>query len=73
VYNNHINNGTGAATMEKKVFHLKGKTIKSVPAHPYNKGNGQIGYTDNWKIANAFNKRFGAPVIPARETFEGCA
>lgn len=58
---------------ERKEFLRKGKVVRLVKAYPYSAGNGEVRYTDNRKVAEAMNNRFGAPVLPARETFEGAA
>lgn len=60
-------------TQVGKVFHLKGKTRKTVKAIPFIKPDGSTGYTDNRKVAESFNARFGHLVLPARERSDGAA
>jgi hypothetical protein len=57
----------------EKTFRAKGKVIKDVRAFACNDGKGGVKYVTNRGYADAMNSRFGAPVIPARETFEGAA
>lgn len=58
---------------DRKEFFRNGKSVKTVKAHAYTRPDGTTGYTDNAALARAFNDKFAAPVIPARETFEGAA
>jgi hypothetical protein len=58
---------------DEKVFHLKGKTRKTVQGIRYITPAGTVAYTTSKSVAMEFNKRFAHLVLPARERSDGAA